>query len=151
MKSPGQHTGSQPARKCPALAREDGRGVHVRTHVRKCVRTFAHACTSWEEPSKKNRNEMTASKARCPERKQKEDERQERPQPYRLRNFPRGGRPPDGSHLRRPDRWSHRDAGAAWPRGHVEWGSRDLKAAISARDLITRWALSRSLKNRKSI
>lgn len=49
------------------------------THMCKCLCAFAHTCTSWEEPLKKQSNRMTKSKARCLERKQREDERQEQP------------------------------------------------------------------------
>lgn len=41
----------------------------------------------------------------------------------------------------------HRPAGRL--RGHVEWGAGEPEVAISARDLITRWTLSRCLKKQE--
>lgn len=135
-------------------AREEGCGARGRTHACKCAWTFAHTCTRWEEPVKKKRkkrNEMTLSKARCPERKQKEDERQERnPRPPLETSNRR--RPPAGSHLwTQGHRSCHCHAGTAWLRGHVQGEAGDPKAAISACDLITRWALSRTLPKKPEI
>ena len=94
---------------------------------------------------------MTMSKARCPERKREEDERQPPPHPP-LPEASTGGRAPDGYHLWRPGcSRGCRNAGTTWPGRHIEFGASDPEAAISAHDLIARWALSRSLKNRKSL
>lgn len=62
-----------------------------------------------------------------------------------------GRRAPDGYHLWKPGCRGHRNARTTWPGRHVKSGASDPEAAISAHDLITRWAPSRSLKNRKSI
>lgn len=68
---------------------------------------------------------------------------------HHLRKLPEQGLP-DGSHLWRPGRWGGCDTGRV-AEGTRRVGASDPEVVIWARDLITRWTLSRSLKNRKSI
>lgn len=117
LRRPGESRHLELAGQCPGQAKEGG---CVHTHVCKCLWTSAHACTSWEEPSKKKRNEMTMSKARCPGRKQREMKGRGEGPPTPEAST--GGRPPDGCSLWEPSLRSHCSTGAKWLRGHIEWG-----------------------------
>lgn len=69
--------------------------------------------------------------------------------PHHLRKLPRSRGPPDGSHLWRPGAGAAATQAGRRRRGHVERGAGEPEAAISARDLITRWTLSRCLKKQE--
>ena len=141
----------QPARKYPGSAGEDGHGacVHAHTYAGAHGPVRIHVQVG-KSLRRKKPGEMTVSKARCPERKQKKMKGRP-PHPSSTSGSFRGGRAPDGYHLWRPGCRGRRDTGTTWPGRHVESRASDPEAAISAHDLIARWAPSRSLKNRKSI
>ena len=130
----------QPARKHPGLAGEDGRGARVRAHTSARARGHVHIhVQAGKTLRRKKPNE------RCPERKQKKMKGRSPTHPP-LPEASVGGRAPDGYHLWRPGCRGRRNARTTWPGRHVKSGASDPEAAISAHDLITRWAPSRSLK-----